>query len=222
MKLEKLKIIPYKDEKFNDKVNNGIELMINPASYKLQSSIGYAENKAKGRSARSPKFATAGQDTLDFETTYDGTGAVQTGASPPATVKSQIDQLKSTVYVYDGTIHQPNFLKVVWGGILFKCRLSSLSIDYKLFAPSGMPLRAKVNLRFYGFVSAEEESLTNNQSSPDMTHLITVKAGDSLPLLCYKIYNDSSYYHKVAKINGISNFRNIQPGTLLEFPPIRK
>jgi hypothetical protein len=222
MKLEKLKIIPFKDEKFTSKVNDGLELMINPSSYKMNSSIGYTNNQAQGRSSRSPKFTSAGPDTMEFETTYDGTGAIPTGSSAPVSVKSQIDLLRMTVYTYDGSIHQPNYLKIVWGGILFKCRLTSFSIDYKLFAPSGQPLRAKVSLKFQGYVSPEEESLNNNQQSPDLTHLIVVKAGDTLPLLCYKIYNDSSYYAKVARINGLTNFRSIQPGMHLEFPPIRK
>jgi nucleoid-associated protein YgaU len=57
-------------------------------------------------------------------------------------------------------------------------------------------------------------------SSPDLTHLITVKAGDTLPLLCDRIYRDSGYYMEVARINGLSSFRNLQPGTTLKFPPL--
>jgi nucleoid-associated protein YgaU len=222
MQLEKLKIYPFSDEEFNNSAGPVLLLMINPSSYKLNSSINYTENKSKGTSSASPKFANAGKDTMDFETTYDGTGTIRAGKGPPPSVRAQLDQLKQTVFTYQGSIHQPNFLKIVWGGTVFKCRLSSFTIDYKLFAPSGQPLRAKVSLKFIGYVSVEEEALENNQSSPDLTHLVEVKAGDTLPLLCYKIYNDSSYYQKVAKINGITNFRSLTPGIKLEFPPIRK
>ena len=222
MSLIKLIIIPYKDENFSSKVNSGVELMINPSSYKLNSSIDYANDKTLGDAAASPKLTAYGEDILEFETTYDGTGVVPTGTSPPKAVKDQIDELKKTVYAYNGSTHQPNFLKVVWGVFLFKCRLTSLTFDYKLFAPSGEPLRAKVSLKFKGYVSPEEEELITTRSSPDLTHRVEVKAGDTLPLLCYKIYKDSNYYQKVAEINGLSNFRNIKPGMTIEFPPIRK
>jgi nucleoid-associated protein YgaU len=96
-----------------------------------------------------------------------------------------------------------------------------MSVDYTLFKPSGEPLRAKVKLSFSGFMSKEEEALRANRSSPDLTHLIEVKAGDTLPMLCYRVYKDCSYYLEVAKVNGITNFRDLQLGTKLHFPPLR-
>jgi hypothetical protein len=222
MSFEKLKIIAFKDEGFDTETGSEVEVMINPASYKLTSGIKYTADKSQGNTNTSPKFTSMAQDSLDFETIYDGTGAIQGGSSPPPSVRSQILILKKTIYTYTGDIHQPNFLKVVWGGTVFRCRLEGMTINYKLFAPSGQPLRAKVSLRFVGYISAKEEEEKKKQSSPDLTHLVEVKAGDTLPLLCFRIYKDSSYYQKVAKINGITSFRRLQPGTSLEFPPIRK
>ena len=51
-------------------------------------------------------------------------------------------------------------------------------------------------------------------------HLIEVKAGDTLPLLCYQIYQDCTYYIDVAKINNLTNFRDLKPGIKLQFPPL--
>ena len=55
-----------------------------------------------------------------------------------------IKAFKQLVYQYNGTIHSPNYLQVVWGGLAFKCRLTSLNIDYTLFDSNGAPLRAKL------------------------------------------------------------------------------
>ena len=88
-------------------------------------------------------------------------------------------------------------------------------------AVSGEPLRAKIKLAFSGFMSKEEEALRANRSSPDLSHLIEVKAGDTLPMLCYRVYKDCSYYLEVAKVNDITNFRDIKPGSKLHFPPLR-
>ena len=51
--------------------------------------------------------------------------------------------------------------------------------------------------------------------------ILQVVDGDTLPLLCNKIYKDSSYYIQVAKFNGLNKFRNLKPGTKLKFPPLR-
>ena len=57
-----------------------------------------------------------------------------------------------------------------------------------------------------------------NKSSPDLSHVVTVKAGDTLPLLCYDIYGSSNPYIKVAAVNGLTDFRDLQPGQQLMFP----
>jgi nucleoid-associated protein YgaU len=49
-----------------------------------------------------------------------------------------------------------------------------------------------------------------------------VKTGDTLPLMCYRIYGDTRYYLQVAAINGMGNFRKLIPGTEILFPPINK
>jgi nucleoid-associated protein YgaU len=40
--------------------------------------------------------------------------------------------------------------------------------------------------------------------------------------MCYSIYGDPKYYLQVAEVNGISNFRQLKPGTDHFFPPIEK
>ena len=97
-----------------------------------------------------------------------------------------------------------------------------MSCEYTLFKPSGEPLRVKIKLSFGGFMSKGEEAKKANRSSPDLTHHIEVRAGDTLPALCYRIYRDSSYYTEIARINNLTSFRTLQPGTRLSFPPLRK
>lgn len=205
------------DESGNISVQGSkFEVMLNPSGYKHGYAICYNEKKALGQSAAQPKFKSTGGEKVDFDIVLDGTGVVG-----DADVDSQVNSLNAIVYKYDGNNHQPNLVRLLWGSFIFFGRLNSMSIDYTLFRPSGVPLRAKVKLAFTGYVGSNEEALAANRSSPDLTHLIEVKAGDTLPLLCHRIYKDSSYYLEVAKINGLTNFRNIRPGTKLHFPPLR-
>jgi nucleoid-associated protein YgaU len=95
-----------------------------------------------------------------------------------------------------------------------------MSTNYTLFMPDGTPIRAKMAVTFKSYASEAQLAKGAYKQSPDVTHLVTVQAGDTLPLLCHRIYGDSRYYAKVAAFNGLSNFRGVPPGTQLLFPPL--
>jgi len=97
-----------------------------------------------------------------------------------------------------------------------------MEVNYTLFKPNGNPLRAKINLNFRGFIDPDTLNLSMQKESVDLSHLRTVMAGDTLPLLCYRIYGNSAYYLDVARINKLANFRNIKPGDQLIFSPLSK
>jgi nucleoid-associated protein YgaU len=96
--------------------------------------------------------------------------------------------------------------------------LESLNVSYTLFKADGTPLRAKLALKFLGFTSEARIAREENKSSPDLTHLVTVVAGDTLPALCHRIYGSSVYYLKVASVNELVDFRQLRPGQRLQFP----
>jgi len=211
------------DDSGNIKVDKSksFEFMLNPSEYDHSYGIEYNKNKAIGQSGSDTKFSGIKPEKIKFSTLIDGTGAVAGPDVNSSDVKTQIKSLRDIVYKYDGDEHEPNHVRVLWGSQIFFGRLESMSVENTLFKPSGEPLRAKIKMAFSGFMSKEEEALRANRSSPDLSHLVEVKAGDTLPLLCYRIYKDSSYYPEVAKINNITNFRDIKPGSKLHFPPLR-
>ena len=86
--------------------------------------------------------------------------------------------------------------------------------------PSGTPLRADAKVTFKEYLSPEAIKLLANKNSPDLTHIRTVKAGDHLPLMCYHIYGHSKHYVEVAAINNLTDFRALEPGTQIVFPPL--
>ena len=217
---KKLKISPCTvDNSGNVSVDDGssFEVMLNPSSYSHSYSIGYNKKEAMGQLGSDAKFSGIKPEKVNFDLVLDGTGVVEATDD----VKTQVEQLTGIVYKYDGSEHEPSHVRLLWGSLIFFGRLESMSVEYTLFKPSGEPLRAKIKLAFTGFMSKEEEALRANRSSPDLSHVIEVKAGDNLPMLCYRVYKDSSYYLEVARVNDITNFRDIRPGTKLHFPPLR-
>jgi hypothetical protein len=223
---QKLKISPCTvDLAGNITVADGdsFEVMLNPTSFSHTHSISYNTTEAMGQTGSDTKYSGTKPEKISFDLVIDGTGVVNlpiAGVGSPD-VKTQVGQLGKLLYIYDGEKHEPNHVRLLWGSLIFFGRLESMSVDYTLFKPSGEPLRAKIKLAFAGFMSKEEEALRAKRSSPDLSHQIEVKAGDTLPMLCYRVYKDCTYYLEVARINSITNVRDIKPGSKLHFPPLR-
>jgi hypothetical protein len=197
--------------------------MINPANFDDSASICYNDDKSFGQAGHTLKFGAVGPKKVGFEIFLDGTGILNSSAfgSTPKEVKDQIADLKNLVSKYEGSKHTPNVVQIVWGTFLFYGCLDSMTVKNTLFRSSGAPLRAKVKLSFTEYKTPQEVNKEANKSSPDLTHIIEVVAGDTLPLLCDRIYKNSAYYLQVARINSLTNFRYLKPGMKLRFPPLK-
>lgn len=191
------------------------EVMINPAAFEHKQNISRARERAFGKAGYLPKFNSI-NETISFkEIVIDGTGVLTTKA-----VSDSVADLRAVVYDYSGEKHEPPWVQVLWGDFIFYGCLDAMSVNYTMFKATGEPLRAKVDLSFTRAMSPQEEARVANRSSPDLSHRFRVRAGDSLPLLCYQIYGDSSYYREVANFNKLNNFRELIPGSRLVFPPL--
>ncbi len=223
--LEKMTITAYSDGKFSKQVGKPFPVYINPEKYTQDYRICYNNVQAQGSPGGSPDFNKIADEKMSFELVFDGTGVIPSpipGVVPYTEdgIKTQIDEFKKLVFNYNGNIHSPNFLKLAWGTMLFKCRLTTLNLTYTLFKPDGTPLRARANVNFVGYTDEVELAKQANKSSPDLSHLVTVKGGDTLPLMCYGIYGSSAYYIQVARVNKLTDFRSLRVGMQLLFPPL--
>lgn len=222
-KLEKMKIIAYSDPEFNDKVDGGeFDTLINPETYEFNYKIETEDEQAPGTSAAAVKFSKALPEEMQFNFIFDSTGAIPGSSSSEDGVIDDVELLKKVALQYDGETHKPNYLKISWGTLLFKGCLTELNIAFKLFKPDGTPIRATATGKFKGFVEDNLRVAKENAQSPDLTHIRLVKEGDTLPLMCHRIYGDPKYYIEVARINQLVNFRSISAGQELRFPPIDK
>jgi len=217
--LKKLEIKAYSDEEFSSETGSPFTVLINPKTYKRTKKINYDTANDPGKAGKAIEFNSYDPEVFSIDFILDGTGVL---SGSDKTVDELIDDLNDTVYTYSGDIHQPNFIGIAWGSLSFFGRLESLTVEYTLFKSSGTPLRAKVSLSLKSHISSAKEKKLAGRNSPDMTHIVTVKDGDTLPLLCYKIYKDSTFYLKVARVNNLLSFRDLEPGTKLLFPPIKK
>ncbi len=223
--LKKLKIWAYKDPEFT-KLAPGqqpLEVSINPEKYSRQykplTYDGRFETILADGERLDGKIVDPPPELFKLELWFDGTGAIDGTRD----VADDISRLKKMALLYNGDIHSINYVKIEWGGkdgLLFKGQLQSLAIDYLLFDDQGKPLRAKANAAFIQFMDAKTRESLKRKSSPDLTHVRTVREGDTLPMMCYHIYGDPGYYLSVAAANGLANFMDLRPGQQIVFPPL--
>lgn len=217
--LELMKITGYTDENFQQAfAGQPYTVMINPETIKWQRGIEYNEQQAPNTSAPSQKYKSTPVEKLNFDIVIDCTGIVD---SKRVDMNQEISSLESIIYTYNGKIHRPNFVKVQWGkSLVFKGVLKSMDTSYTLFKPDGSPLRAKLSLGFSEYIAPQSVEELDAKKSPDITHLISVVEGNTLPQLCEETWNDDSYYVQVAQYNELNKFRNLKGGQKLIFPPI--
>lgn len=223
--LERMVITAFSDAQYNSQTGDPFTVWINPASYTHDFTIRYSDRQAQGSAGPSPEYDRVGQESISFDLVFDATGVVPPpipGAALPSDgVAGLVDSFVKLTATVNGVIHRPNYLKLSWAQLQFQCVLSKLKIVYTLFKPNGTPIRAKVSTTFMSFASEKQIAAEANMASPDMSHLITVQAGDTLPDLCHRIYGSSTFYLRVAAFNGLTGFRALPPGTRLIFPPMQ-
>jgi hypothetical protein len=224
--LEKMTLTSFTDDSFTATSQKAkLSVYINPSQYSHNYSICYNDTQAQGSSAGSPEYNKTPADVVTFQLIFDGTGVVPTplpGLIPYTEdgITSQITAFMDLAFDFDGEIHSPNFIQLAWGTLVFNCRLSKLNITYTLFKPDGTPLRAKADVTFVEYRNQQEIAKEENALSPDLSRVVTVRGGDTLPMLCFGIYGTSVYYAEVAKVNGMTGFRELIPGEKILFPPL--
>ncbi len=197
-----------------------IQLRVDPVATKSTSQTrferpGQGDARDNSDTETALNFVHDSTEKLNFNCVLEGD---ETG-----TVEKKISALKEIAFLYNGSTHEWPVCQLTLGDSLkdFECRLVNLDTSYTLFSCNGEALRARLEMSFLGYATPKEIALLKSHQAPDLTHTVVVKAGDTLPLLCQKIYNDPAHYRLVAHHNRLTNFRELQPGTTLEFPSIR-
>ena len=226
-KLEKMLILAFADSEAAESggladADDSFEALINPETYTLEYKLKFSEDgQAQGTSGQQLKYEYTAPEEITFEFLFDNTGIID--GSPRDSIVEDLQKFKSVLVEYQGESHEPRHFKLVWGeNSIFKGRATEIGITYKLFKPDGTPIRAIAKVKFKASIEEEMRAARENNSSPDLTHVRTVKEGDTLPLMCHRIYGDGKYYLEVAEVNKIDNVRKLVTGQNIFFPPIDK
>jgi hypothetical protein len=223
-KLEKLKILAFKNAERTEKVSgcSEFEAMFNPKSIKETHSIVWGMRQGQNSSGKQMNYSRSKPARLDLDLLLDGTGIYSIETNKQKTVSDRVQEFLDVTFRYNGDIHEPNYLVMEWGQSDFSCRLLNVDIKYNLFDRDGRPLRAELEVSLVGDEEEKKRAGREQKSSPDLTHVRMVRSGDTLPLLTQQIYGSASHYLGVARLNDLDHFRNLTPGQTIFFPPLER
>ena len=220
----KLMILSFGDQNYTQINGAPYFALTNPQGYQISHKVEHSDNnQPQGQIPPPMLYVKTLPETLNFDFLFDTTGAI-VSLNPSSLVlplDKQINDFLDLTYNWSGSTHQTPFLKIIWGPTVFKGKFTDITVNYKMFDSSGVPIRAILNCTFAkSSASSAISDAFQALSSPDLTHSRVVQAGDTLPLLCNEIYQNSSYYLQVAQVNNLANFRNLQVGSTIYFPPL--
>ncbi|NOZ26264.1 MAG: hypothetical protein GXO94_09280 [Nitrospirae bacterium] len=215
--LTKLVIKAYTKPDYTGGVVDEFTVSFNPEEYSQVYDIEYDDKSGDGTTGSPMVFKRIKPQEYTLKFMIDGTGASGKKTKVPETIERFFK-----VTGYDGNIHRPRYLEILWGTLRSHCILLKADITYKLFKPDGTPLRAVINASFKENIDDRTRVAKANDSSPDLTHVRVVKEGDTLPAMAYAIYGDFTHYIEVARVNGLDDFRRLVPGQRIFFPPLEK
>ena len=212
-----------------------LHVQFNPSEYTLSKGVQLAEVPIPGLDQPILQFVRGQTETLSldlfFDTTDEGMGADATAVTTKTDLFYQLIKI-------DKFIHAPPILRFQWGneGFAganfngnwasqarsngFQCVVESIKQRFTLFSSEGIPLRAVLSVTLREFYNLEDQIQRIDFHSPDHTHAHVVQRGDTLARIAAQKYDDPREWRAIADNNGITNPLDLEPGRVLEVPPI--
>ena len=211
--LERAKIIPYKP------AGKAIDVMFNPSDYRISKATQFAEITPPGLGAPLLQYSHGGAQTLSvklFFDTYDPRFLTPKYSKDQdvSTITRQVTNLMKI----NPELHAPPICQFSWGPFNFRCVVQQADVQYTLFLPSGVPVRATMDVTFKQFYDGSEE--TGQLQSANYTKHHVVQAGETLAGIAGERYEDPSKWREIARENNIDDPLDLSPGQLLVIPAI--
>lgn len=191
-----------------------IPLRFNPTEYQLSKSNNFAEIGIPGLESPPIQFVRGAAEKLTCELIADTSDTLEDVRA------AYVDKLRDVMRI-NGKLHAPPIVRFTWDDQVFVGVLESLNTTYVLFAPDGIPLRAKLSVTLKEYRPAAVQVDEIKKSSPDVEKSYVVRRGDTLSSIAGAVYGDPHQWRAIADANRIHDPRRLEPGTTLTIPALR-
>jgi nucleoid-associated protein YgaU len=189
-----------------------VKLRFNPATYVITKANEFSSIPVPGLQTPPIQFVRGGDEKLTFDALLDTTDTQKD-------VRTEFVNPIRNLMKIDKTLHAPPIVMFVWDQAIFQGVLSSLTLTYQLFTPKGVPMRAEAKLALTAYRSFEDQA-KDQRESPDVEKSLEVRRGDRLDQIANGAYGDPARWRDIARRNGITDPRRLDPGRLLLLPRI--
>lgn len=217
MALEKLAIVP--------ETGATIYALFNPEKYTVSKSLQLAEVNIPGLDSPVVQYVRGQTEKINMELFFD-----TTDYGMAYTVKD-VRSLTTDIYKLlkvNGDLHAPTRVQLHWGNgghmtshgtkIDPWLVLESVSEEFNLFSPAGIPLRAKLTVSFREAWTIEQQLTETPRHSSDRTKLHRVVRGETISQIALTEYSDAEQWRAIADANHLDNPRRLTPGDQLTIP----
>jgi hypothetical protein len=205
-----------------------IEVYFNPTEYSISKSNEWKYDKVTGNSLPPAQFGGGNPRELSLSLLLD-----VSLLGDQASIRPTTDKLFKMMEVPGGqgagsASAVPPFITFQWGTVIpFKAVCTSLTVAYKLFQPTGEPLRAEVKMTLKQADKASTKSSNGANKGQNPTTranagfgVHTVRDGDTLPSIAYQTYGDATRWRIIAEANDVDNPLHLRRGTPLSLPKL--
>lgn len=187
-------------------------VMFNPTSYKLEYKVNYDTNQPDGSEGKSPVVKNVEPQQYSFDFLIDGTGA----AGFKRNVLLDVESFKKTVG-YDKKVGNGSvrYLILMWGSMMLKCSIESISVNYTLFNAAGIPLRATISA---SFKERKDDPDDFTKAMDDFFESDPVKDGLSVANIAFQAFNGVSQTIAIAEANDLNSIREKVTASSIKLP----
>jgi nucleoid-associated protein YgaU len=114
--------------------------------------------------------------------------------------------------------HAPPVVLFSWGGLTFTGVLARASQHFTMFADSGIPIRARLQVTFNEWRSQLQEAKEVKRQTADYTRAYVVGEGQTVSDIAGDAYGDPRKWRPIAIANGILDTRRLVAGAQLGVP----
>jgi hypothetical protein len=203
-----------------------VECLFNPKEYTFAKSNSWPKDAKAAADAPVLNFGGGNPATLSMDLMFDTYQSARTGGQSKDVRSAYINDLWKMMSV-DPKMKEkkknkqgrPPKVQFSWGKAWsFEAVITSLSVTFVLFLPDGTPVRATAKVAFQQVEDKKQLSQNPTSGGTGGERVRTVEEGDRLDLIAHEEYGDTSQWRRIAAANGISNPRDLRPGSTLVIP----
>jgi hypothetical protein len=208
----------------NEVIRSGRDggIFFNPNQYTITKKLTWKQDKMPGFNVSRPQFERGDPLTLAFSLLFDSYEA----GTDVRTLTAKVAKLTQVV---GGKVTRPPVVQIVWGdaapsyaGLPFTGVLESVTHKFTLFLDTGTPVRATLDLSLHETKAPERQMKEEGRAkaSPLQAATRVVRQGDTIWGIAFEEYRDVEKWRLIARANGITNPRALEPGAVLLVPSL--